>query len=234
MRTGRCRTRPSDTARPRGRALGRRGATAGAREAGRKLRARRRLRSRARLCGKKSGRSRGGPRRKRVGTRWRHQGREKKNNGPQTATHRPRTRAAGKSRPESPLKPHDLREGAAKRQNAPPESPRARGGVGAGASTGRWRGSIGDGSGSSRQDRQERECARPAWRRPPAHPGPPRGGTCAPSASAGVEGPRWQPKAQPGGESTARTGPRAARPPGAGRPQQSAAHGHRRPQRSVG
>lgn len=61
LRTGRCRTRPSDTARPRGRALGRRGATAGAREAGRKLRARRRLWSRARLCGKKAEEAAGPP-----------------------------------------------------------------------------------------------------------------------------------------------------------------------------
>lgn len=56
LRTGRCRTRPSDTARPRGRALGRRGATAGAREAGRKLRARRRL-----WCGKKAEEAAGPP-----------------------------------------------------------------------------------------------------------------------------------------------------------------------------
>lgn len=68
-----------------------------------------------------------------------------------------------------------------------------------------------------------------------AHPpsrGPCGGDTCAPSASAGVEGPRWQPKAQPGGESTARTESREGQE--GRRPQQSAAHGRRRPQRSVG
>lgn len=155
-----------------------------------------------------------------MGTRWRHQGREKKNNGPQTATHRPRTRAAGKSRPESPLKPHDLREGAAKRQNAPPESPCARGGVGARVSRGRWRGSIGDGSGSSRQDRQERECARPAWRRPPAPTCPaaaPAGATRAPRVR--VPGSRGRAGSQkPSQEESPPHGPRAARPPRRGPP----------------
>lgn len=150
-----------------------------------------------------------------MGTRWRHQGWEKKNNGPQTATHRPRTRAAGKSRPESPLKPHDLREGAAKRQNAPPESPCARGGVGARASRGRWRGSIGDGSGSSRQDRQERECARPAWPRPPAPTRPaaaPAGATRAPRVRVRVPGSRGRAGSQkPSQEESPPHGPRAAR-----------------------
>lgn len=176
-----------------------------------------------------------------MGTRWRHQGREKKNNGPQTATHRPRTRAAGKSRPESPLEPHDLREGAAKRQNAPPESPCARGGVRARASRGRWRGSIGDGSGSSRQDRQERECARPAWRRPPAQPRPLEGRHVRPECECRGRGAALAAKS-PARRRVHRTDREPRGRPGAGRregqegrrPQQSAAHGRRRPQRSVG
>lgn len=167
LRTGRCRTRPSDTARPRARALGRRGATAGAREAGRKLRARRRLWSRARLCGKKAEEAAGPPQEAR--------GNEMETPGSGEEKQRATNSNSSAKDPRGREEPPRVTFRAARPQGRRcEETERATrvtvcsGRSGARASRGRWPGSIGDGSGSSRQDRQERECARPAWRRPPA------------------------------------------------------------------